>query len=181
MNILSKTSTCALLIFSCFYLLSFSFSRAQGVRSPAKEVLAVTSSYQGNFGIAWKHMESGDSGVVNNLMRFPMQSVYKFPLALAVLDQVEKGELRLKQKIRVTPDDYSPNTWSPIMKKFPDANVDLTLQEILEYMVSHSDNVACDILFRLIGGPIEAEKFIHGTGIKEIAIRFTEEEMHTTW
>lgn len=181
MNILSKINAFALLSFSCFYLLSSSWSQAQQVRSPAREVLAVTSAYKGNFGIAWKHVESGDSGVVNNLMRFPMQSVYKFPLALAVLDLVDNGKLKLKQKITITPDDYSPNTWSPIMKKYPNANVQLTLQEILEYMVSHSDNVACDILFRLVGGPLEAEKFIHSTGVRDIAIRFTEEEMHTTW
>lgn len=110
-----------------------------------------------------------------------MQSVYKFPLALAVLDQVEKGRLKLNQKIRVTPDDYSPNTWSPIMKKYPEANIDLSLQEVLAYMVSQSDNVACDILFRLIGGPLQAEKFIHSIGVNDIAIRFTEEEMHEKW
>ena len=131
MNISLKTDYYSHLTILCFALLISSIAKAQGTRSPADQILQITSAAKGNFGIAWKHVESGDSNSINGLMRFPMQSVYKFPLALAVLDQVEKGQLRLKQKIRVTIDDYSPNTWSPIMKKYPGANVDLTLEDIL--------------------------------------------------
>jgi beta-lactamase class A len=110
-----------------------------------------------------------------------MQSVYKFPLAMAVLDQVDQGKLSLHQKVRVTPDDYSENTWSPMMKRYPEANMDLPLSEILMYTVTHSDNVACDILFSIMGGPKKVEKYVRKLGISEMAIRYTEEEMHEKW
>jgi beta-lactamase class A len=71
--------------------------------------------------------------------------------------------------------------WSPLQKKYPEGNVDVTLREILSYTVSQSDNNGCDILFRLLGGPKQVEKYIHGLGVKEIAIVATEEEMHKTW
>ena len=139
------------------------------------------SKTNAKFGVAWKHLENGDTGMVNGNDRFPMQSVYKFPLAMAVLNQVDQGKLSLGQMIRVTPQDYSANTWSPMMTKYPDAHMALPLSEILMCTVTHSDNVACDILFRIMGGPKKVEKYIRKLGISDMAIRYTEEEMHEKW
>ncbi len=135
-------------------------------------------------GVAIKGLDEGTSNEIfsiNGNAHFPMQSVYKFPLALAVLHQVDQGKLSLEQKIKVTKKDLLPNTWSPLRKKYPEGNVDIALKDLLSYMVSQSDNNACDILFRLMGGPKEVEKYIHSLGIKGIAIVGTEEEMHDNW
>jgi beta-lactamase class A len=110
-----------------------------------------------------------------------MQSVYKFPLAVAMLHQIDKGKFTLDQKIHIAKTDLLPHMWSPLQKKYPNGNVDVTLREILSYTVSQSDNNGCDILFRLLGGPKEVEKYIHGIGVKDIAIVATEEEMHREW
>ena len=84
-----------------------------------------------------------------------MQSVYKYPLALAILNQVDKGIFSLEQKIHIKKEDLLPDTWSPLRKKYPDGNADITLDELLNITVSQSDNNGCDILFRLIGGTEE--------------------------
>jgi len=128
-------------------------------------------------GAAIKELESGKTYLFGNNTGYPMQSVYKFPLAMAVLDRVDKGEFPLDKIIKVTKKDLLPDTWSPLREKYPDGG-DLKLSEILTYTVSQSDNNGCDILFRLIGGPLEAEKYIHGLGITDINIKNTEEEMH---
>lgn len=47
-----------------------------------------------------------------------MQSVYKFHIALAVLDRVEKGELSLSQSITVRRDELRPGKWSPLRDKY---------------------------------------------------------------
>ncbi|HYF68201.1 MAG TPA: serine hydrolase [Ohtaekwangia sp.] len=44
-----------------------------------------------------------------------------------------------------------------------------------------SDNNGCDILFSLLGEPIAVEQYVHSIGIKDMAIRNTEAEMHQTW
>ncbi|MNJ87691.1 Extended-spectrum beta-lactamase PER-1 precursor [compost metagenome] len=115
---------------------------------------------------------------VNGDKHYPMQSVYKFHLALAVLDQVDKRKLSLQQNIFVKKSDLLPNTWSPLRDKYPNGNVDLPLSEIIKFTIAQSDNNGCDILFRLVGGPNKVHKYIANLGIKDCAIAATEEEMH---
>jgi beta-lactamase class A len=141
----------------------------------------ISEKAMGNVGVAVICLEDKDTLTVKGDNRFPMQSVYKFPLALAVLDQVDKGILSLNQKIFVQKEDLLPETWSPLRGKYPDGNVNLTLDELLTYTVSASDNNGCDILFKLLGGPRIVNEYVHGLGIKDISIVATEEEMHKDW
>jgi beta-lactamase class A len=136
---------------------------------------------KGRVGIAAINLKTNDTLTVRGNEYFPMQSVYKFPLALAVLNKVDKGELSLDKKIFVSKSDLLPDTWSPLRDKYPDGNVFLSLDEILSNTVSLSDNNGCDILFRLMGGTAAVEKYIHSLGIQDIDIAFTEEEMHKDW
>lgn len=135
----------------------------------------------GNVGVAILGLENDDTLTINGDGRFPMQSVYKFPLALAVLSQVDKGILSLDQRIHIKKDGLLPNTWSPLRKKYPHGNVSITIDELLTYTVSESDNNGCDVLFRLIGGPETVNRYIHNLGVTNIAIAATEEEMHKDW
>jgi beta-lactamase class A len=97
------------------------------------------------------------------------------------LKKVDEGKLSLAQKIKLTKRDLLPDTWSPLRDKYPDANIEVTLEEILMYTVTHSDNNGCDILFRLLNGPKNVNDYIHSLGVKEIAIKYNEEEMHKEW
>ena len=141
----------------------------------------ISSNSKGKVGVAVLCFAKDDTLSFNGNDRFPMQSVYKFPLALAILDQVDKGKFTLDQKIHLNKEDLLPNTWSPLKKKYPDGNVDITLDELLAITVSQSDNNGCDILFRLIGGTEKVDKYIHEIGITDIAITATEAEMHKDW
>lgn len=118
---------------------------------------------------------------INGDKHFPMQSVFKFHIALAILNEVDKGVLSLDQQIPVTKSDLLPNTWSPLREKYPNGNVNIPLSEILEYSVQQSDNNGCDMLLRLIGGPKKVEAYIHGIGVKNVAIEANEAEMHRDW
>jgi beta-lactamase class A len=124
-----------------------------------------------------------DSGrfALNGHGHFPMQSVYKFPLGLYILDQVDKGRLSLDQKISVKKGDWEMQTYSPLRDKYQGADAEISIREILSYTVSLSDNNGCDLLFRLAGGPGKVNDFIHSLGIKDIAITATEAEMHAAW
>ena len=55
-----------------------------------------------------------------------------------ILDGVDKGAIKLDQKIPIT-NELRKNTRSPFAEKYPKGNVDLTVYELLEYMVSASD------------------------------------------
>jgi beta-lactamase class A len=145
------------------------------------DISAVVSKADGVVGVALRDLDTGHALVINGRTRFPMQSVYKLPLALAVLHRVDRGELSLDQRVHIEKKQLLPDTWSPIRDAHPDADVDLTLAELLRYVVSQSDNNGCDALFRLMGGTRPVERYIHSLGIRDIAITATEEEMHRDW
>lgn len=145
------------------------------------QLITIINKYKAKVGIGLIHLEKGDTLLINNHLHFPMQSVYKFPLALAVLDRVDKGELKLDQVYHVTKEDLLDETWSPLKKQFPEGNIDLTVAELLDYSVSKSDNIACDILFKLMNGTEPVNSYIHGVGISKIAIAATEHEMRADW
>jgi len=141
-------------------------------------VEAVARSIDGKLGVAMLGLETRESFPFNGDHRFPMQSVYKFPLAMAVLELVDKGRLSLGQAVRVAPADLLPDTWSPLRDANPRGDFDLALSELLRVTVSESDNNGCDILFRMLGGPAAVDAYVRGLGVEGMAIAATEEEMH---
>lgn len=119
--------------------------------------------------------------LINGGDHFPMQSVYKFPLALSVLDQVDNGLLSLDQIIHIKKEEIDRYTHSPMLEKYPDQNIAISLRDLLFFTVSKSDNNGCDVLFRLLGGPKKVHDYISGLGINNINILNTEAEMKQDW
>jgi len=157
---------------------SVTVAQADSIRIKIGQIIDLA---KGKVGVAAINLKNDDTLTINDDKHFPMQSVYKFPLALAVLNKVDNGELSPDQKIFVRKEELLPETWSPLREKYPEGNVFVTLDEILSFTVSQSDNNGCDILFRLIGGPEVVNNYIHSLGIEDIAIVNTEEEMHKDW
>jgi beta-lactamase class A len=132
-------------------------------------------------GVGVKLLEGGPTFVIGDAHRYPMQSVYKFPLAVAVLQHVDSGALSLTQRVLLTPKDLRTRTWSPIRQKYPDGTGDLTLGDLLAYTVSQSDNNGCDVLFRMMKGTRETERRLLRMGYSDIRMRATEAEMARAW
>lgn len=160
------------------FLTSYSFSQLSSLRS---KIEAITHDKKAKIGVSILDLNKGDTLTLNNSHHFPMQSVFKFHLALAVLNLVDKGKMALNQPIFVKKSDMLLNLYSPMREKYPEGNVTLPLREILQFTVSQSDNSGCDLLFRLIGGPEKANQYIHSLGIKEVAIKNPEVEIQADW
>jgi beta-lactamase class A len=141
----------------------------------------IVKSKRATVGVGIMDLESGDTLTFNGRGHFPMQSVFKFHLALAVLNQVDTGILTMNQDIFVSKEEMIPNLYSPMRERYADGNVNLPLSEIIKYTVSQSDNVGCDRLFKLIGGTEKANKFIHKIGVKEVQILDPEERLQNDW
>ncbi len=146
-----------------------------------KQLLEISDSAKGTVGISFFCPEDGDTLSIHGHDHLPTQSVYKLMLSMAVLDQVDHGKLKLDDKIHFEKTDVVPDTHSPIRDKYPKGIPDLPLSEILSATVSQSDNIGCDRLFRLIGGPKVVNDYIHSIGITELNIATTEQEMHGDW
>lgn len=103
-------------------------------------------------------------------------SVFKFHVACAALDLVDKGKLSLDQKIFIKKSELY-NTWSPYKEKHPERNTEAALSEIIYYTVALSDNNLCDILIELVGGTQAVQKFMNSKGVKDFQIKYTERGM----
>ncbi len=111
---------------------------------------------------------------------FPMQSVYKFPIAMAVLNAVDHGQLALGQTVRVTKGALVPEALhSPIRDEHHGGEFDTTVQDLLRYAVSESDGTASDALLRVLGGPAKVQQYLTTLGVTEVRIVNTEMEMST--
>jgi len=109
---------------------------------------------------------------------FPMQSVYKLPIAMTMLHAVEQGRFRLEQTVLFLPSDLiAPDQYSPLRDEHPHGNFDVPVEDLLRLAVSQSDGVASDILLRALGGPAAADAYVRGLGIRGIDIMDTEKTL----
>jgi beta-lactamase class A len=145
------------------------------------KIAQIVSSKNAVVGVSIIGNNGKDTISLNGDRRFPMQSVFKFHIALAVLSEIDKGKLSLDQKIEVGKDGLLPEDfWSPLRDENPNGG-SFTIERLIQYSVSHSDNTACDVLIRLIGTPKTVEEYFKKNGIHEIQITFNEEDMQAKW
>lgn len=168
-------------IFTLVIIFSFSsFSHGKSIESLKENINAILETKAATVGVAIIAGDSSEYISINGDKHLPMQSVFKYHLALAVLNQVDQGNLSLSDKIEITPEDLDNGLWSPIRKKYP-KGITLTLSEILWFTIANSDNVGCDALIKILGGPDVIEKYLHSIGTTDIAIKYNELDMQAVW
>lgn len=123
-------------------------------------------------------LDDGSAFTYGNDRRYPMLSVFKFHLALAVLHRLDSLRQPLTLPLDVSAADLRPDTWSPLRERYPGGGVRLSVAELLRYSVAQSDNNACDRLLRYVGGPRAVDAYVRRLGIESFAIRRTEDDMH---
>ncbi len=140
-----------------------------------QEVAAIERQSQGRLGVALLDLKDRKSWSHRGSETFPMQSVFKLPLAVAVLQAVEAGKLKLDQPITITRKDFSL-FHSPLAKAFKGESNDYPLRELIALAAGESDNTATDNLMRLIGGPQAVTKMLRDGGISGISVDRYERE-----
>ncbi len=162
------------------FVMAFNQSKGQSINTLRQKINGILADKEATVGVGIMGQNPKDTLSINGDVHLPMQSVYKYHLALAVLNQVDKGKFSLNKKITITQADLNNNLWSPIREKYPQG-ADLTLAEILKETVASSDNVGCDLLFKLVGGPKEVESYLHQVGISGIAVVYDEVTQQAKW
>jgi beta-lactamase class A len=165
-----------------FFLLTSGFSRAQSIDTLRQKINKILEDKSATIGVSIWGINPQDTISINGNRHLPMQSVFKFHLALAVLHQVDQGKFSLDEKISIDKEQINlySHLWSPLRKKYPDG-AKVALAEILKYTIALSDNLGCDLLFELVGGTKKVQSYLHKIGIKDIAIIHTEIVMQAEW
>lgn len=131
-------------------------------------------------GVSVNGFDGNELVAINVNKRFPLQSVFKYHIALTMLSQIDEGKFSLDQKIEIQKKDLLPDLWSPLRDENPNGGK-FKISKLIEYSISYSDNVGCDILLRLLGGPLAVENYIKKNNIKDISVKLNEETMQSNW
>lgn len=142
--------------------------------TPALQALAKRAQ-PGQLGAAILDLGTGEMKGVDADEPMPLQSVFKLPLAIVVLDLVDKGKLSLDDEVTLTQDQLSV-AHSPIADAFPE-KTDYTIEALIRAAVAQSDNSAADILLKRIGGPEVVTRFFQDRGIQTFRLDRYEYEL----
>ncbi|WP_438423725.1 class A beta-lactamase, subclass A2 [Aquimarina macrocephali] len=162
------------------FLITFSKGYSQEIETLRQKIDSIINTKKAIVGVAINGIKVKDTLSINGQRHFPMQSVFKFPIALTILSEIDKGNLSLNQKIDIKKSELLPGLWSPIRRKYPEGGK-LTIAEIIKYTVALSDNVGCDVLLKLLGEPQAVENHFSSLGFKDFAVKINEETMQNNW
>lgn len=159
-------------IFALVSCLCCVFSFAQ-VKTEAIE--NVINGKRASVGVAVLY--DGKTWTVNNDVRYPLMSVFKFHIAAAVLKKMEKENIGLDSMVWIEPEQIRKNTYSPLAKKYPDQRIQISYRDLITYTVAHSDNNTCDWLIAFAGGIDRVDAYIRSLGIEHFSLKETEQSM----
>jgi len=146
-----------------------------------KKFAEIAKEARGKVGVAAVVLETGDAALLNADDHYAMQSVYKLPISMAVMDQVRQDKLDLDEQIGVTKEDFVlPGQVSPLRDKNPNGGV-FTIRELIRLALVESDGSASDVLMRVVGGPSVVQDYLTQIGINDMKIVNTEKEFAQNW
>lgn len=133
---------------------------------------AALADAQGVFGVAARHLETGEAAGHLDDQLFQLASAFKIPIMVTLMREVEAGKLRLDQRVTLQQDERVPG--SGVLQEL-DAGATLTVKDLAMLMTIVSDNYATDLVIELIGGLDQVNAHMRELGLGEIHLR------HTCW
>jgi beta-lactamase class A len=161
------------------FLILFSPTLAVGQQSLQQKIHVIAARAGGKVSVACSLPGTPLDCDLNPTAHPPMQSVFKLPLALTILHQIEEGKFTLDQLIPFqTSDLILPKPLSPLQDEYPQAGVDVPLRKLLRLTVTFSDNTAAYMLLHLAGGPQIVVDYLASLGITGIQLEDNERALH---
>lgn len=147
-------------------------TKTSALQNQIKEIAAEA---KGKVGVTAVVLESGETvASLNPQEHFPMQSVYKLPISMAVMKAVDAGKVKLTDKVTISKSEFVGRAaHSPIRDQHPNG-ASLTVEELLRYALSESDGTASDVLMKLAGGPAAVQALTE-LSIKDLIVLDTEQ------
>ncbi|MBS7234096.1 serine hydrolase [Flavobacterium psychroterrae] len=167
-------------LFLLLYISIFSYCYGQDDDAIKLKIEKIIDGKKAKVGVSIANKNGRELVSIKGKDRFPLQSVFKLYIAIVVFHEIDHGNLSIDQTVNIKPKDLLPDTYSPLKIKFP-YGTKMTLHNLLEYTVSESDNIECDILLQLIEGPQVVEKFFIRHHLKDLSIKINEEMQQASW
>lgn len=152
-------------------------NRAKNKNALLQEVKMVVDGRRAVVGVSVIDDEGRRVVGLNEARPFPLLSVFKLPCAFVVLDKLRREQTPLDANIKIEPKQLLPDTYSPLRDLYPQG-VNMTIAELMRYSLSLSDNNACDMLIKYVGGVDSVQARLEQLGFGRVRIRATEQRMH---
>lgn len=162
----------------CLFLASCAHGPALPLTSPPprlpiarleQEIDRLVAPAGGTVGIAVIHIETNQQVIRNGQERFPLASAYKVAIAAKLLDDVDRGRLTLDATRVVNRDDLRPGS-GYLLSHVGKKGITVSRRDLLEWMMTTSDNSATDLLLQDVGGPVAVTAYLRGLGITEFTV-----------
>lgn len=125
-----------------------------------------------------------DTISINGDREFPMLSVYKLPIALAMAERYRTAGLTFDHPVEIFKENLHPDTYSPMTEKILASSriytggLSMPTGDLLTYMLQQSDNNASDIILNSIGGAQFVNDYLSLIEAEGIKVKNSESEMH---
>lgn len=131
----------------------------------------------GQIGIA-VIIDNSDTVKVNNSDDYPLMSMFKLHEAIAVCRTLDKSMTSIDSTMQINRAALDHDTWSPMLADHTSPEFSLSVKELIDYILIHSDNNASNILFDNIVSVAETDSI---TGLllpdNEVRLMYMERQM----
>jgi len=159
-------ATFLVVLVASFVAVQPAFSQEQTFQDIPRKLERVSQRLAGRIGVAAQEIGSGTSVTINGDETFVMASTYKVAIATTLLERVDKGELQLSDLIDISQEMMVAGD-NAIAQNFVHPGIKLSVANLIEPMITESDNTATDTCLKLAGGPEAVTKMLRSIGIKE--------------
>jgi len=138
-------------------------------KSVSQKIEKLAEGLVGRIGVAAQEIGSGLTVTINGDEPFVMASTYKVAIAVTILRQVDEGKLKLTDLVDCPAEKMvaGPN---PLVTYLFHPGVKLSVANLIEPMITDSDNSATDYLLELAGGPEVVTKMLRSIGITDFRV-----------
>jgi beta-lactamase class A len=136
----------------------------------------IAASAPGYCGIVARHLESGRVARVHAVERIPMASTFKLAVAVAILDAADHGRTTLTKQVTLGVHDIIPGSGG-LAERAPHGGITLTIHDLLDLMITKSDNTACDVLLREAGGTVGVRRTLTRMRVAGLRVERSELEL----
>lgn len=140
-------------------------------------IARTAASINARVGISISLIESPDTLTYRGDERFPLLSVYKFPIAIAVLKEMDRGNLWMEKYTHINKDSvFAGEEEKYTENNFPGGRI--TIGQLVTLMLVQGSNTACDQLLEVLKGPANLQPYLDDLDIRDMAITSTERELN---
>jgi beta-lactamase class A len=145
------------------------FAADPGLATLESRLTRIATAARGEVGVSLFHVESGARLFsFHGRQPFAMASVYKLPIAFELLIQIAEHKLTFDQLVPIGPSDM--RACCTLSRRHPNGGIMLTLRDLLELMITESDNTAGDAVLRAVGGPSAVDRRMNALGFSRIHV-----------